>query len=90
MTIKIVKSDNNILTALKVMGKSFLANFCLPVFWKIHIYVSINLFELQRPRNYPTAKYTCKLCDVLIESIAFAHKHIKEKRHKKNIKVTLM
>ncbi|XP_014396725.1 PREDICTED: terminal uridylyltransferase 7 isoform X2 [Myotis brandtii] len=40
----------------------------------------------RRPRNYPTAKYTCKLCDVFIESIAFAHKHIKEKRHKKNIK----
>ncbi|XP_012887228.1 PREDICTED: terminal uridylyltransferase 7 isoform X1 [Dipodomys ordii] len=40
----------------------------------------------RRPRNCPTAKYTCKLCDVLIESIAFAHKHIKEKRHKKNIK----
>ncbi|XP_075864640.1 terminal uridylyltransferase 7 isoform X2 [Microcebus murinus] len=40
----------------------------------------------RRPRNYPTAKYTCKLCDVLIESVAFAHKHIKEKRHKKNIK----
>uniref|UniRef100_A0A7N5K0W2 Terminal uridylyl transferase 7 n=1 Tax=Ailuropoda melanoleuca TaxID=9646 RepID=A0A7N5K0W2_AILME len=40
----------------------------------------------RRPRNYPTAKYTCKLCDVLIESIAFAHKHIKEKRHKKNVK----
>nr|XP_023400477.1 LOW QUALITY PROTEIN: terminal uridylyltransferase 7 [Loxodonta africana] len=40
----------------------------------------------RRPRNFPTAKYTCKLCDVLIESIAFAHKHIKEKRHKKNIK----
>ncbi|KAF4019482.1 hypothetical protein G4228_011273 [Cervus hanglu yarkandensis] len=41
----------------------------------------------RRPRNYPSAKYTCKLCDVLIESIAFAHKHIKEKRHKKNIKI---
>ncbi|XP_005387971.1 PREDICTED: terminal uridylyltransferase 7 isoform X2 [Chinchilla lanigera] len=40
----------------------------------------------RRPRNCPTAKYTCKLCDVLIESIAFAHKHIKEKRHKKNMK----
>ncbi|CAK6433907.1 unnamed protein product [Pipistrellus nathusii] len=40
----------------------------------------------RRPRNYPTAKYTCKLCDVFIESIPFAHKHIKEKRHKKNIK----
>lgn len=40
----------------------------------------------RRPRNYPTAKYTCKLCDVFIESIPFAHKHIKEKRHKKNMK----
>ncbi|XP_007497972.1 terminal uridylyltransferase 7 isoform X2 [Monodelphis domestica] len=40
----------------------------------------------KRSRNYPTAKYICKLCDVLVESIASAHKHIKEKRHKKNIK----
>ncbi|KAJ7335589.1 hypothetical protein JRQ81_013530 [Phrynocephalus forsythii] len=40
----------------------------------------------KRPRSYPAAKYTCKLCDALIESVAFAHKHIKEKRHKKNIK----
>ncbi|XP_060618072.2 terminal uridylyltransferase 7 [Anolis sagrei] len=40
----------------------------------------------KRPRSYPTAKYTCRLCDALIESVAFAHKHIKEKRHKKNIK----
>ncbi|KYO20715.1 terminal uridylyltransferase 7 isoform X1 [Alligator mississippiensis] len=39
----------------------------------------------KRPRNYPAAKYTCKLCDALIESVAFAHKHIKEKRHKKNM-----
>nr|XP_009934745.1 PREDICTED: terminal uridylyltransferase 7 isoform X3 [Opisthocomus hoazin] len=40
----------------------------------------------KQPRNYPSAKYTCKLCDVLIESVAFAHKHIKEKRHKKSLK----
>ncbi|XP_067424618.1 terminal uridylyltransferase 7 isoform X2 [Emydura macquarii macquarii] len=40
----------------------------------------------KRPRNYPTAKYTCKLCDAFIESVAFAHKHIKEKKHKKNLK----
>ncbi|XP_025944205.1 terminal uridylyltransferase 7 isoform X12 [Apteryx rowi] len=40
----------------------------------------------KRPRSYPSAKYTCKLCDVLIESVAFAHKHMKEKRHKKSIK----
>ncbi|KAK2517748.1 hypothetical protein Q9966_014615 [Columba livia] len=40
----------------------------------------------KQPRSYPSAKYTCKLCDVLIESVTFAHKHIKEKRHKKNLK----
>ncbi|CAN8220162.1 unnamed protein product [Coccothraustes coccothraustes] len=40
----------------------------------------------KQPRSYPSAKYTCKLCDVLIESVAFAHKHIKEKRHKKTLK----
>ncbi|NXE59025.1 TUT7 uridylyltransferase, partial [Calcarius ornatus] len=40
----------------------------------------------KQPRSYPSAKYTCKLCDVLIESVAFAHKHIKEKRHKKSLK----
>ncbi|XP_036259188.1 terminal uridylyltransferase 7 isoform X1 [Molothrus ater] len=40
----------------------------------------------KQPRNFPSAKYTCKLCDVLIESVAFAHKHIKEKRHKKSLK----
>ncbi|NWS67359.1 TUT7 uridylyltransferase, partial [Crotophaga sulcirostris] len=39
----------------------------------------------KQPRSYPLAKYTCKLCDVLIESVAFAHKHIKEKRHKKSL-----
>ncbi|KAM6303529.1 terminal uridylyltransferase 7 isoform 2-T2 [Podargus strigoides] len=40
----------------------------------------------KQPRGYPSAKYTCKLCDVLIETVAFAHKHIKEKRHKKSLK----
>lgn len=40
----------------------------------------------RRSRNCPTAKYTCKLCDALIDSIPFAHKHIKEKRHKKSLK----
>nr|XP_010297488.1 PREDICTED: terminal uridylyltransferase 7 isoform X3 [Balearica regulorum gibbericeps] len=40
----------------------------------------------KQPRSCPSAKYTCTLCDVLIESVAFAHKHIKEKRHKKSLK----
>ncbi|NWR71774.1 TUT7 uridylyltransferase, partial [Centropus unirufus] len=40
----------------------------------------------KQPRGYPLAKYSCRLCEVLIESVAYAHKHIKEKRHKKNLK----
>ncbi|XP_057284715.1 terminal uridylyltransferase 7 [Pezoporus wallicus] len=40
----------------------------------------------KQSRSYPSAKYTCNLCDVLIESVAFAHKHIREKRHKKSLK----
>ncbi|NXU81411.1 TUT7 uridylyltransferase, partial [Oreotrochilus melanogaster] len=46
-----------------------------------------HIYRLKKqPRSYPSAKYTCKLCDVLIGSVAFAHKHIKEKRHKKSLK----
>ncbi|XP_063769835.1 terminal uridylyltransferase 7 isoform X2 [Pseudophryne corroboree] len=40
----------------------------------------------RRPRKYPTAAYTCKLCDALVDSISSAHKHIKEKRHRRNLK----
>lgn len=40
----------------------------------------------RRPRKYPTAIYTCKLCDTLVDSISSAHKHMKEKRHKRNLK----
>uniref|UniRef100_A0A8C5CSS1 CCHC-type domain-containing protein n=1 Tax=Gadus morhua TaxID=8049 RepID=A0A8C5CSS1_GADMO len=35
--------------------------------------------------EYPNFQYLCKLCSVHIENIQGAHKHIKEKRHKKNI-----
>ncbi|KAM9364181.1 terminal uridylyltransferase 4 isoform 2-T2 [Pholidichthys leucotaenia] len=38
----------------------------------------------QSPEN-PNYQYLCKLCSVHIENIQGAHKHIKEKRHKKNI-----
>ncbi|XP_069618070.1 terminal uridylyltransferase 7 isoform X2 [Ranitomeya imitator] len=45
------------------------------------------IFRLKRhPRRYPTAVYTCKLCDALLDSIPSAHKHMKEKRHRRNIK----
>ncbi|CAI9591881.1 unnamed protein product [Staurois parvus] len=40
----------------------------------------------RRPRKYPTAIYCCKLCDALVDSISSAHKHIKEKRHKRNLR----
>ncbi|KAE8633221.1 hypothetical protein XENTR_v10001819 [Xenopus tropicalis] len=40
----------------------------------------------RRPRKYPTAVYCCKLCDALVESVSSAHKHIKEKRHKRNLR----
>lgn len=39
----------------------------------------------RKPRRYPTAVYTCKLCDAFLESIASANKHIKERRHKKYV-----
>ncbi|KAM6962727.1 terminal uridylyltransferase 4 [Aplochiton taeniatus] len=35
--------------------------------------------------EYPNFQYLCKLCSVHIENVQGAHKHIKEKRHKKNI-----
>ncbi|XP_053323295.1 terminal uridylyltransferase 7 [Spea bombifrons] len=40
----------------------------------------------RRPRKNASAIYSCKLCDVLIESVQLAHKHIKERRHRRSIK----
>ncbi|KAF3835533.1 hypothetical protein F7725_028091, partial [Dissostichus mawsoni] len=40
---------------------------------------------LKQSIEYPNYQYLCKLCSVHIENIQGAHKHIKEKRHKKNI-----
>ncbi|XP_066548158.1 terminal uridylyltransferase 4 isoform X3 [Amia ocellicauda] len=40
---------------------------------------------VKRSPEYPNFQYLCKLCSVHIENIQGAHKHIKEKRHKKNI-----
>ncbi|XP_060629495.2 terminal uridylyltransferase 4 [Anolis sagrei] len=39
----------------------------------------------ERSPEYANCQYLCKLCLVHIENIQGAHKHIKEKRHKKNI-----
>ncbi|KAG8443819.1 hypothetical protein GDO86_009127 [Hymenochirus boettgeri] len=39
----------------------------------------------KRSPEYSNCQYLCKLCTVHIENVQGAHKHIKEKRHKKNI-----
>lgn len=44
--------------------------------------------SLQRSPEYTNCRYLCKLCLIHIENIQGAHKHIKEKRHKKNILVS--
>lgn len=53
----------------------------------MNLFFSFFLFSLQQSPEYPNYQYLCKLCSVHIENIQGAHKHIKEKRHKKNIMV---
>uniref|UniRef100_A0A4W4EGX4 RNA uridylyltransferase n=1 Tax=Electrophorus electricus TaxID=8005 RepID=A0A4W4EGX4_ELEEL len=44
------------------------------------------IHRLAKPSpDYPHFQYLCKLCSVHVDNIQSAHKHIKEKRHKKNI-----
>ncbi|XP_072275752.1 terminal uridylyltransferase 4 isoform X2 [Pyxicephalus adspersus] len=39
----------------------------------------------KRSPDFSNCQYLCKLCSIHIENVQGAHKHIKEKRHKKNI-----
>uniref|UniRef100_A0A668A5K0 Terminal uridylyl transferase 7 n=1 Tax=Myripristis murdjan TaxID=586833 RepID=A0A668A5K0_9TELE len=46
-----------------------------------------DIFRLnKRSRSNPNACYSCCLCDVLLESVSAAHRHIKDKWHKKRAK----
>uniref|UniRef100_H0V4M5 RNA uridylyltransferase n=1 Tax=Cavia porcellus TaxID=10141 RepID=H0V4M5_CAVPO len=48
-------------------------------------YLCVTFFGRGRSPEYTNCRYLCKLCLIHIENIQGAHKHIKEKRHKKNI-----
>ena len=74
-------------TRLKVVGCSLKSPDCCVNTLKSHSSDSVYVLSSQQSPEYPNFQYLCKLCSVHIENIQGAHKHIKEKRHKKNIMV---
>uniref|UniRef100_A0A8C7FSZ8 Terminal uridylyl transferase 7 n=1 Tax=Oncorhynchus kisutch TaxID=8019 RepID=A0A8C7FSZ8_ONCKI len=47
---------------------------------------SLSLSHSQRSHSNPSAVYSCSLCEVLLDSVSDAHRHIKDKWHKRRAK----
>lgn len=67
-------------TLVLQFGKPFLLN----------LNVNVSCCFFQPSPEYPNYHYLCKVCSVHIENVHGAYKHIKEKRHKKNMMVCFL